>query len=345
MRKELLIKHISGTANVEQEQQVQAWITKSGANRQYYKNLKNVWVSQTLPQDVATEKQMEQMRLLTYKKDLSGKTTLPGKLERGLYISYSVAAVAVIALILTICIYESGRENLYQNRIELAQIPSEHKHIVYTEKGVKAKLTLPDSSLVWLNSESTIIYPDKFYGTTREIEFKGEAYFKVRKDSLHPMIIKTNKDFTIEVLGTEFNVKSYDNDPTASTTLYSGIINLISESNSGKTKTIQLAPLETCIIAESKMPEVSAIGKKAADNTAAWREGRLNFVSTPMSEVVKVLHRWHGVDITIADPKILNYQITADFYSESMVQIANILKFCALVDYKQDGEKFIFFGR
>lgn len=362
MRKELLIKHISGAANEQEQKQVIAWITESTANRQYYKNLKNVWVSQTLPQNVVAEEDMAQIRELTYKKvagkntqQTYGEFTLNGQtsptkpqqfytLKRALYITTSVAAVAVIGLILMIYKYEYSPREASVNRISLAHIPTQYKHTVYTENGVKAKLTLPDSSQVWLNSGSTIIYPDKFYGDTREIEFKGEAYFKVRKDSLHPMIINTNKNFAIEVLGTEFNVKSYDEDKTAQTTLYSGVINLVSEKRGRQTKR-QIKPFETCIIGEEKLPEISSVAQKIAQNTAAWKEGRLIFVSTPMSEVVKVLQRWHGVEINISDPAILDYKITADFYSESMVQIANILKFCALVDYKIEDNKFIFLGR
>lgn len=344
MRKELLIRHINGTANAEQEQQVLAWITKSDANRQYYKNLKNIWVSQTLPQDIVSQKDMERIRELTYKKGLPVQQEHTHSLKRALYIAYSVAAVAVILFFITVYGYESNYRKSDFNRIELAQVPTEYKHTVYTEKGVKAKLTLPDSSQVWLNSESTIIYPDKFYGDTREIEFKGEAYFKVQKDSRHPMIIKTNKNFTIEVLGTEFNVKSYDDDKTAQTTLYSGVINLVSENGKELVKN-QLKPFETYIIGEAKFPEISTIAQKTAKNTVAWKEGRLIFVATPMSEVIKILQRWHGVKIEIKDPEILDYKITADFYSESMVQISNILKFCTLVDYKIEDDKFIFVGR
>lgn len=354
MRKELLIKHISGSANAQEERQVLAWITESDANRQYYKNLKNIWISQTLPQDVVKEEDMGQIRELTHKSAMRQTTqqwqTISAKqrqfrfLKRVLYIACSVAAVAVMGLVITIYRYELDRREADFNQIILAQVPSQYKHTVYTENGVKAKLILPDSSQVWLNSGSTIVYPDKFYGDTREIEFKGEAYFKVRKDSLHPMIITTNKNFIIEVLGTEFNVKSYDEDETAQTTLYSGVINLVSKESGRETKT-QIKPFETFIIGKAKLPEISPVAKKFAESTTAWKEGRLIFVSTPMSEVVKILQRWHGVEIEISDPAIADYKITADFYSESMVQIANILKFCALVDYKIENNKFVFLGR
>ncbi|MEG0519046.1 MAG: FecR domain-containing protein [Bacteroidales bacterium] len=365
MNKELLIKHISGAANAQEEKHVLAWITKSDANRQYYKNLKNVWVSQTLPKDIVKEEDMAQIRELTYKRTATqvpktaqqfyGKNTQQEQvitaqqpqfrsLKRALYFASSVAAIAIIGLLITIYKYELGHREVDYNRIALAHVPTEYRHTLYTENGVKARLTLPDSSQVWLNSGSTIVYPDKFYGDTREIEFKGEAYFKVRKDSLHPMIITTNKNFTIEVIGTEFNVKSYDEDKTAQTTLYSGAINLVSDAG-GKVVKTQIKPFETCFIGKEKLPEISPIAQKIAKNTVAWREGRLVFVATPMSEVIKILERWHGVEIEITDPNILAYKITADFYSESMVQIATILKFCALVDYKIENNKFIFFSR
>ena len=79
-------------------------------------------------------------------------------------------------------------------------------------------ITLPDSSRVWLNSDSRISYPDEFTGNKRVVSLSGEAYFEVTKDSLHPMVVLTNKDFTVEVLGTTFNIRSYENDATAETT-------------------------------------------------------------------------------------------------------------------------------
>lgn len=343
MRKELLIRHIQGNVDSGEREAVEMWLKKSAQNRQYYKNLKNVWVSQTLPQE-----EVAGTELLRGMNDLKGRLAQKQNLRFKKYFFASLAATGAAVLVLGLMVwrYEFAAPDPLENRVLLASLPQEYKHVLYTDNGIKARLILPDSSQVWLNSGSEIIYPDRFSGSTREIKFRGEGYFKVKSDSLHPMIITTNKDFRIEVTGTEFNVKSYEDDSMAQATLYSGRISLISKGKGvGKEMKMEMKPFQTCIIEANKIVHISPMVSKVAENTKAWKEGRLIFSDTPMQEVVKILRRWHGVEIEVADAKILDYKITADFNSESMVQIANILKFCALVDYKEKGGKFIFFGR
>lgn len=343
MKKELLIRHIQGEVTLQERQCVEEWIKKSNANRQYYKNLKNVWVAQTLPQERLPQVEVASMVEMLKRRRTAGSDP---KFKRYFLIAASVAAVAVIALLVMVWKYGLSYRDLNERRVMLCGVPSEYKHTLYTESGIKAKVILPDSSQVWLNSGSEIVYPDKFLGPTREIEFRGEAYFKVRGNALQPMIINTNKDFVIEVLGTEFNVKSYDDDKTAQTTLYSGKIKLFSKGDKNRKEVrMEMKPFETCIIESNKILNVSHVTGRVAEDKKAWKEGRLIFSSTPMGEVVKILRRWHGIDIEVEDPKILDYKITADFKSESMVQIAQILKFCALIDYRVEDDKIIFFGR
>lgn len=343
MKKELLIRHIEGDATLQERQLVEEWIGKCDANRQYYKNLKNVWVAQTLPQE-----RMPQVEVISMVEELRRRKA-PGnelKFKRYFRIAVSIAAVAVIALAVMVWKYEAGCRDLNEPRMMLCGVPSEYKHTLYTENGIKAKVTLPDSSQVWLNSGSEIVYPDKFLGPTREIEFRGEAYFKVKEDPLKPMIIHTNKDFVIEVLGTEFNVKSYDDDKTAQTTLYSGKIELVTRGGQNRKELrMEMKPFETCVVENNKILQVAPVTGRVAEDQKAWKEGRLIFSSAPMGEVVKILRRWHGIEIEVEDPKILDYKITADFKSESMIQIAQILKFCALIDYRVENDKIIFFGR
>lgn len=343
MKKELLIRHMQGEVTLEEKQLIEEWIGKSDANRQYYKNLKNIWVVQTLPLE-----RMPQVEVISMVEELR-KRRAPGsdlKFKRYFLIAVSVAAVAVIALLVVAWKYGVSYRDLNEQRVMLCEVPTEYKHTLYTENGIKAKVTLPDSSQVWLNSGSEIVYPDKFLGSTREIEFRGEAYFKVKEDSLRPMIIHTNKNFVIEVLGTEFNVKSYDDDRTAQTTLYSGKIKLFAKGDKNRKELrMEMKPFETCIVESNRILNVSHVTGRVAEDKKAWKEGRLIFSSAPMGEVVKILRRWHGIDIEVEDPKILNYKITADFKSESMVQIAQILKFCALIDYRVENDRIIFFGR
>lgn len=341
MKKDLLLRHISGEVSPQEEREVLDWVSACPGNKKYYMDLKNLWISRTIPPTKASASELAAIRNRTTR----GIETRYTRRGIFMYLYGSVAAAAVIALAVTLFTREH-RPDMNVNelvRVQLADIPRAYRHEVYTEKGVKAKVILPDSSQVWLNSESRIIYPDKFIGSTREIEFSGEAFFDVKKNPSLPMMIKTNKDFIVRVLGTSFNLKSYENDESATTTLYTGIIDIISgKPGTSQVKTTRVNPNQICVVKKNDVPVLSQVGEANARKEYAWKEGRLIFEGTSMGDVVKMLRRWHGVDIIVEDPAILDYKITANFDSESIVQIAEMLRYCALIDFKVSGNKVYF---
>ena len=343
MTKELLLKYIKGDAAKQEEIEILEWIGKDPQNERYFVMLNNLWISQNISQDKANEREIEEIRELTTKRNDSRK-----RLRR--YISYAAAAVIILSVGLNLLFVNKtiSDKNKKEEPLRMAYLPTEYKHEVYTEKGVKARITLPDGSKVWLNSDSKITFPDKFESDIREIAFSGEAYFDVTRDSLRPMIITTNKNFKIEVLGTKFNIRSYDNDSEAQMTLYSGSINVVSASgkrgttNSGEVIT-KLKPLETCIIRERQTPV--HLKPVNAEKQVAWKNGKIIFESTPMSEVLKILERWHGTQFIVKDQSVYKFDITAKFRSESIVQIMEMIKYCSLVDYTVDSNKVILMSR
>jgi ferric-dicitrate binding protein FerR (iron transport regulator) len=88
--------------------------------------------------------------------------------------------------------------------------PTTYKTVT-TNPGARSRLTLPDGTAVVLNADSRLTYNEDFSGDSREIQLSGEAYFDVAKDPHHPFLIHT-KTIDIKVLGTAFNVRSYDNE-------------------------------------------------------------------------------------------------------------------------------------
>jgi transmembrane sensor len=95
-----------------------------------------------------------------------------------------------------------------------------------TPPGGVYQLILPDGSKVWLNSESSIKYPVFFAGKERKVEISGEAYFEVLKDASKPFKVKINGSVEVEVLGTSFNINSYEDEPTIRTTLLEGSVSV-----------------------------------------------------------------------------------------------------------------------
>lgn len=216
---------------------------------------------------------------------------------------------------------------------------------IYVVKGAKSKVTLPDGTTVWLNSDSRIKFPLKFSGNSRNVFLSGEAFFDVVSNNKCPMIVSSTNNLMVEVIGTKFNLRSYENDNQFQATLYSGVINILSANNSDSTvnKIYQVNPNES-FLKEINGNNVRTYKKKISNDgmskISAWKEGRLFFEDTPMKDVLKSLERWHGIEFSIKDSSVLNYTITAKFDNESAVQIMEMLKLCAPIDYKSKDRVF-----
>lgn len=344
MTKKLIIKYLSGNASKEDEQAVLEWVNKNEDNLKYFITLKNLWIYQNMPVSTAVPAELEEIKKITNSSVHKWKS-------RSKIFSFLPYAAALIIILLGLDLFFT-LDN--RSRIELAskqdkvyplsEIPVSYKHTLYTNNGVKGFVKLPDGTKVWLNSASKLVYPDKFLGSTREVEVSGEAFFDVTHNPQKPMIVSTNRNFKVKVLGTKFNIRSYDNDNEAQTTLFSGSIKLISKTPSSDKEVItQLSPTESFVIRDKSTPVL--IKQIDTSKQIAWKEGKLIFESAPMDEVIKKLERWHGTEFIVRDKDILRYKITANFKSESIVQIMEMIKFCSLIDYSVSGNRVTIYKR
>ena len=325
MTKNLLIKVIQGKAVSDEKRTVLEWINKDKRNLKYFIELKELWICQHLPQERVRQEYVP-------------KT---GKNKQLIYKRWLLSAAAVILLLLGLqirfIVLQKPVEQMpiQEPRITLGDYPSEYKHTIYTNKGVKAFAELPDGSKVWLNSDSKLIFPDTFLGPTREITLSGEAFFDVAKDSLKPMIIATNRNFEVKVLGTKFNLKTNSNDAEARVTLVSGVVEVITTKEvAGKIQqsSIVLSEQQSYIVRDHQPSAFVAVTDTVKQT--AWKNGKIIFDYTPLDEVIKQLERWHGVDFIVEDKTAYNTKLTAEFEQESIVQIMEMLKFCSMIDYR-----------
>ena len=339
MRKQLLIDYLRGKATSKQKEEVMRWVNKDDANSNYLANLKTLHIASTMPQERATEQDFEDFMQSAVDKKVAGDNTKQLKHTKiAFYISAAIGAAAIIMLFINPLsnskqLKESIKNELLTElkngniEVGLENIPQESLNTFYTEKGSKSNIVLPDGTNVRLNSDTRITFPGRFVGKTREVHLCGEAFFDVVTDSLHPLVVTTDKELVIKVTGTKFNIKSYPNDNSEEATLYEGKISLISKGN-----TYNMLPDNQLIIAPNKRPV--KVGTPKMENIKAWTEGKLVFDETPLSEVIKMLERWHGVSFVVNDNNILSKTITGTFQTESIYQIMHIIKLCASVDYE-----------
>lgn len=328
----LLIEYIKGTANKQTADAVESWVMQSEENMVHFTDVKDAYIYSTLPNVQASDKQMRLAKDIVHK----GRYY---KIRRMQHAALGVAAVLIALLVVNAAVMlehhseKSEDMSLPLQRISLAEYPHPYIHTIYTNRGTKGEVVLPDSSIVKLNSDTKIIFPDKFNGPTREVFISGEAYFKVKSNPDIPMVVTTNKDILIKVLGTEFNVRSYDNEAISRTTLYNGKVDILKKNASGITsKLAELKPSESYITRIEEAP--MKVMKADTVKISAWSKGVLVFDNTPMEMVVKELERWYGASITVKDNDVYKYSFTAKFKQESLVQILESIKFCTNINYK-----------
>ncbi|MDH7460606.1 FecR domain-containing protein [Chitinophagaceae bacterium 26-R-25] len=159
-------------------------------------------------------------------------------------------------------------------------------------KGSKvATIVLSDGTRAWLNAGSSLTYPVSFIDNDRKVSVSGEVYFEVTsllaEGKKRPFIVQTNHT-TIEVLGTHFNVNSYEDEPEAKITLLEGSVRIRRNS-------------ETKLLKPGEQAQVSSIIKVVDDineeEVMAWKNGFFQFAGADVEEVMRQLARWYDVEI------------------------------------------------
>ncbi len=194
------------------------------------------------------------------------------------------------AIALPICMVIMGM--MYKENKQYAAIPLTE---ITTQEVEQVSITLPDKSVVALNSLSSIKYaPQDFCKDNREIEFEGEAHYKVAKDARHPFIIHM-QGMEIKVLGTEFNVINRKKEQTAEVALLNGSVMLTSLAN-GSTYTMK--PNEIVVVnkltGRMDVREVSHI-----EDACAWQKKQLVFRDASLGKVIRSLEKNYGVEIAV----------------------------------------------
>ncbi len=183
------------------------------------------------------------------------------------------------------------------------------------------KLVLSDGSTVWLNPKGRIIYPQKFTSVQRKIRMDGEAFFEVTPDPKRPFIIYSGNVIT-RVWGTSFRIRAYENIPVEVSVLTGKVsVQLQTKEDSE----LILLPQQTATYLEDTDILKKSIEDKNSD-MSIWQKETLTFDNEPIRDVIKVLNTQFNVKISIADEKLLDYVLKADFNDQSLPSILEMLR-------------------
>ena len=200
--------------------------------------------------------------------------------------------------------------------------------------GTIVRYELPDHSVVWLNSGSTLRYPTVFKGNSRDVELRGEAYFEVEADSKRPFYVNTPNGLSVYVYGTKFNIAAYEEDDYIETVLESGKVNVTIPNQ----ETIILAPGEQLLY--DKQTQKTTKNKVDVYGKVAWKDGKLIFRNASLEDIFKRLERHFNVDIQLNNKYGKEYKYRATFRTETLSQILDYLAKSAILKWKvQESEQ------
>ncbi len=246
------------------------------------------------------------------------------------------AAVVAAVVILAVASY-SALNNIFFDS---------DRNVVYSEVYVPAakqsRITLSDGTVVWVNSETKIKYSNRFNSKDRNIYLDGEAYFEVAHNEKIPFKV-FSKGTEVKVTGTKFNVRAYSDENRVETVLVEGKVQL-SQSDTKTHRMIELTPGDKAVY--NTETEKFSITRDGIDADVAWKEGKLIFRNTPLSEVCRKLEKWYDVEIILDDNtgSLKEHPFTFTVISETLPLVLEYLCEAAPLQYytnyiDEDGEK------
>lgn len=273
-----LIQYHKGLLSQADQEEVESWLEENPENRKSYRQSIQIWLHAENASHLAS---------LNVEADLEAVHARMGGLpsSRGGFAMryWRIAALLLVGLGLSWGIWQFSR-------------PDQTAPLLSLETGdTPGKIfALADGSQVRLNANSKLDYPDRFDGSQRTVHLTGEAWFKVQADKEHPFVIQHGESRT-EVLGTEFDIRAYQDEPTVQVAVSEGTVRLSAEST-----TVSEVVLTKGEVGEFSRGNAKKSKIKAQDlNLDSWRTGNLIFEETPFLTVVEALERHYEIQITL----------------------------------------------
>lgn len=210
---------------------------------------------------------------------------------------------------------------------------SDRQLALATPRGGTYQIVLPDGTQVWLNSASSLKYPNRFDGPERVVELEGEAFFDVSKLREKPFKVVSGGQ-VVEVLGTQFNISAYRDEAPARTTLVSGHVQVASTAN--LESPVAIRPGQQAAVREGNI-QVAAVD---TNQFIAWRQGLFHFEATPLEEMLKQVARWYDVAI-VYKKGVPNETFTGKFRRDvSLKGVIDILQL-SMIDVTLENKRLI----
>jgi ferric-dicitrate binding protein FerR (iron transport regulator) len=274
--------------------------------------------------------------------------------HKRIWLSSCAAVAAIFIIIFSVNIFKT-------NNTKKTASSSNEKMVIVAKRGARTKIILPDGTMVWLNSGSTLTYNNAaFSNSIRSVNLDGEGFFDVVKDASHPFIVHTSK-LDIKVLGTVFNVISYTDESTVETTLLRGLIEIqrkdiekapkiilhehekmiLNEENE-KAVIFSKPPASQKILHDTKQIDIVPVAEHVADsslNETSWVYNKLIFDGDTFTQLAVKMERWFNIKIYFLNNDVANYRFSGIFENETFEEALQALQLTASFTYKIKGNE------
>jgi len=310
----LIDKFFSGTASAEEKRKLDDWLrTTSLSDAELSDYFHNKWLSSGPEIENGTKERM----LEHIHKEMDGTQKKRNTFLR-IFPWAAVAAIAIFAFI-------------GWHKYEMTVNRTEKEFVVFTEKGQKTNVLLPDGTQVWLNSDSRLSYKADFNVNRRNVRLSGEGYFKVAKDPIHPFQVKTD-NYSVEALGTAFNIKAYKEDDTSVTTLFEGKVRIFDDKK-----------YETMLYPSQSVTYYKYNGSFLTDDSdrtftaGLWRDNELIIPrGTSLEDIAVLLNREYNIGFVFKSENIKKLCFEGIIKDSNLQNVLQLISISANVSYSID---------
>lgn len=313
---EVIIHFLDGTATCGEKVFLLNWLKQSEKNRNEFSEVRDLWLlGNTLAtDDVETEVALDRFRSrIQIPESGSRKSRFVFPEHFSLFLR--VAAVFLI-------LFAVGSVSYYWGS---SSVPGQKEVMnrLLTANGSKGRFVLPDSTVVWLNSNSLLEYPETFSASAREVSLSGEAYFEVRRNEQLPFRVQAG-EMKVEVLGTRFIVDNYQRKSGVEAVLVEGSVKI---AGCKMNHSVVLTPGQ--LINYDKKSERTKVQMVNTDDYISWIQNELTFDNDKLADIIINLNKWYGVDIEC--PSDFAEKVFMSFSVRSGEELEEILKAMTLV--------------
>lgn len=306
MDKEILQRYVEGNVTDKEVAIIVNWLNEDEAHVREYMALHKLYEISILNNDAFKNITLQKKYNIPYKKTV-----------------FELLKIAAVISIFYggIKFFDRKEEKDYQINYQT----------VFTPAGQRAELTLPDSTKVWLNANSKLVYPVGFGGGERVVSLYGEAYFKVAHDAERPFIVKTEK-MDIQVLGTEFNTIAYSGNSKFEVFLLTGSVRINAH---GVQESLIMKPNEHLTLKEGKL----YISHIKDPDYFKWKEGLISFNHETVEHIMEKLQLYFDIKINVERTELLKYRYTGKFKTKDGIeQVFKVLQLEHKFKYTRNDE-------